>query len=779
MKKFIAICITCFVFLTTAFGQMDRNIAPQTSKFSAHLFGKVNEIVLPAFTKEELASLDYNDSKNGHAPAVARNIATNINLNTGTWTDLPNGGRVWRIEITGKGALAVAPLFDRLYLPPGASLHFYMPLKQELLGAFTNDITPTSRAFCPGLIHGESCMVEYFEPAAQKGKGILSINKVGYAYRDIKPLPRGNEKSGSGPCEVNVVCPEGDNWSNQVRSVVRIFIVIDNGNDVWCSGSMINNVRQDCTPYVLSAEHCTENGVSAASYEQWVFYYNFQSDSCDGTSGPQTDVVNGCNKKADSEDQGGASGSDFLLVQLIHAPILSYNIFYSGWDITNTAPDTGVGIHHPQADIKKISTFLTPAVSTVWPQDQVAQNTHWEVVWAVTQDGEGVTEPGSSGSPLYNGSNGLIVGHLTGGGSCCAANGCLNGVSPTSPDYYGKLAYDWTSDGVSAALQLKPWLDPDNTGTTVLQGKNTPCGSSLLDDAGIQAITEPNGTVCAASASPVVVLRNFGSNTLTSVTLTYKYDNGASNVYNWTGNLLAGSTTDVDLPSTALSTGAHTFTVTTSSPNGGSDPNSANNTLTSNFFISSEGGNINLSLTTDNEGSKTTWQITDVASNVLASGGPYPNLVGGTTYNIPVCMPAGCYKFTIFSASDNGMTAGEDGSYTITSVLTSTTLATLSTPAFGAQEADNFCVTAANGIAEIPAFTFSVTPNPSNGQFNIAVGSDDEKSYRVYDITGRLILDRKTTNQNFILDLTNQSKGVYILQLETEEGTVVQKLVLK
>jgi hypothetical protein len=94
----------------------------------------------------------------------------------------------------------------------------------------------------------------------------------------------------------------------------------------------------------------------------------------------------------------------------------------------------------------------------------------------------------------------------------------------------------------------------------------------------------------------------------------------------------------------------------------------------------------------------------------------------------------------------------------------------MSNPAFGAQEASNFCVTPASGISETPIFTFSVTPNPSTGQFNIAVGNGDEKSYRVFDVTGRLISERKTSAQNFALDLSNQSKGVYILQIETEAG---------
>ena len=778
MKNFIAICISCLIFSTSAIAQMDQNIVPKTSKLSPDLFGSLTEMVLPRFTKKELAELDYNDSKNGQMPAIARNISTNIDLyHSGTWTILPNGDRVWRIQISAAGALALAPLFDRLYLPEGASMHVYMPKKQEILGAFTNDNTPEPRAFCCGLIHGPSCIIEYYEPLSQKNKGIVSINKVGYAYRDINPLAQSDMKSGSASCEINAVCSEGDRWRNQIRSVVRIFVVSDNGNDGWCSGAMVNNVRKDCTPYVLSAEHCTEGGVSTSSYNQWVFYFNYQAPTCSDSVGPQNQVVNGCKKIADSEDGGGSTGSDFLFLELNHVVPSAFNVYYSGWNVTGTVPPSGVCIHHPSADIKKISTYLTPAVSTAW--GNFAQNTHWQVTWSTTVHGHGVTEPGSSGSPLFSTTDSLIVGHLTGGGSCCTFGGCgSSGIGPNAPDEFGKVAYDWTSDGVSSALQLKPWLDPDNTGTTVLHGINPPCGSSLQNDAGIQAIDEPVGNVCAFSVSPTIVLRNFGANNLTKVTITYRFDNGSSNTYAWTGNLFPGTTTVVTLPSATLSAGAHSFTAATSNPNNVTDANAANNSMTSTFFVTDPAGSLNLMLTTDNSGSKTTWQVTDASSNVVASGGPYPNIQGGTTYNIPFCLPIGCYTFTIFSSQSNGIENGVQGNFVLSGNSGTQTYATLNTPAFGSSEAHNFCIQP-SAINEIPALSFSIIPNPSTGLFTIMAGNSEMKMIRVYDITGRAVFERKSAEQNVILDLSAESKGVYILQIETELGKAVQKLVLK
>jgi PKD repeat protein len=85
------------------------------------------------------------------------------------------------------------------------------------------------------------------------------------------------------------------------------------------------------------------------------------------------------------------------------------------------------------------------------------------VVWSETESGHGVTEGGSSGSPLFDPS-GFIVGHLSGGRASCIQN--------ELPDYYGKFSYSWASNGSDSSRQLKPWLDPINSGVQWLKGSD-------------------------------------------------------------------------------------------------------------------------------------------------------------------------------------------------------------------------------------------------------------------------------------------------------------------
>jgi hypothetical protein len=88
-----------------------------------------------------------------------------------------------------------------------------------------------------------------------------------------------------------------------------------------------------------------------------------------------------------------------------------------------------------------------------------------------TETDHGVTEGGSSGSPIFSPSH-QIIGTLTGGGSYC--------TTPTSPDYYGRMAKHWTGNfnPNPASEKLKVWLDPGNLGWLTMDGATK--GTSAL-----------------------------------------------------------------------------------------------------------------------------------------------------------------------------------------------------------------------------------------------------------------------------------------------------------
>jgi PKD repeat protein len=403
--------------------------------------------------------------------ALPSNLST---ANAGNWKTLPDGSRQWQVIVKTQGAEALSYLFEKFYLHGGSTLRI-----QNLQG---HDVHPllTSKdvevhgmanaALCAGSAH----ILTLTEPAYTTPSEIL-IDRVMYNYRSTGygPAAKINE---SDACEVNINCsPVGDPWQDEKRGVARVYVV--EGNQAgWCTGSLINNTAQDCKPYFLTALHC---GVSAtaANMNQWKFYFRYEAPSCTNPTSVGTlasNFVTGCLRIADANDGGGNSGSDFLLVKLgnnnneatviTNLKSTNINAYWNGWNANTAATTGGVGIHHPAGDIKKISTFNGTTVSTQWG---TATGSHWRVTWSSNSNGYGVTEGGSSGSPLFDNANGYIIGTLTGGGSFCTAQ--------TAPDQYGKMAFHWTNNGTTNALQLKPWLDPTNSNVLLLAGSSDPC----------------------------------------------------------------------------------------------------------------------------------------------------------------------------------------------------------------------------------------------------------------------------------------------------------------
>ena len=192
-------------------------------------------------------------------------------------------------------------------------------------------------------------------------------------------------------------------------------------------------------------------------------------------------------------------------------------------------------------------------------------------------------------------------------------------------------------------------------------------------DAGITAIFNPAGQLCTATVNPEFELRNYGSQTLSSATISYQYDGGTAQTFNWTGSLQQGAVETITLPAQTFGTGTHSLSVSCSAPNGAGDQNNSNNTETTSFNIIPSGQIVTVEVVTDCWGSETQWSITDpVSSDLLAAGGPYTDITGGETYQSEVCLAAGCYEFTITDAYGDGMYGSQynscsvDGTYSIT-----------------------------------------------------------------------------------------------------------------
>ncbi|MDR0680528.1 MAG: hypothetical protein LBG15_01555, partial [Dysgonamonadaceae bacterium] len=181
---------------------------------------------------------------------------------------------------------------------------------------------------------------------------------------------------------------------------------------------------------------------------------------------------------------------------------------FLGWDRTGNNPSSGTGIHHPAGMVMKIS-FDNNALtsnSTIlnWTDGTHSPaNSHWTVGLD-----NGTVERGSSGSPLFD-QNHRVVGQLHGGNPEC----------PPATFYYGKFNWSWTGNG-SDNTRLRNWLDPNNTGITVLDGLacttvnftnqtvTTNTTVTSCGDINVQNVTVASGAKLTLDAAGETILSN-------------------------------------------------------------------------------------------------------------------------------------------------------------------------------------------------------------------------------------------------------------------------------
>lgn len=472
--------IGVFVLLGFSTAVKAQSLINQVSKKPTSLSVEKSKIPTVTFAQPDMESIHVEDEERDRKGILYRIGVVMPTLitpnNAGAWRTLSNGDRVWEVNIKSEGAEALSFLFSTFKLHGGATIDVLDANGNKLHKTYTAKDNLDHGQQNLALCFGDEMIIRVYEPKGTTPSELV-MDELIYNYRSTGN-PNVAKINESDNCQVNVKCsPEGDNWQDEMRGVARIYVV-EGASAGWCTGSLVNNTALNCRPYFLTAFHCGLTA-SAANFNNWKFYFGYQSPNCSnpGVAGTLDDYfITGCVKIADSNDGGGDTGSDFLLVQLgslaSEAATIStlksanFNAYWNGWDANNTTSNAGTSIHHPSGDIKKISTYTTNLVSSTYGG---TSGTHWRVTWASTTNGWGVTEPGSSGSPIfkYNGGSSRLMGTLTGGLSYCTAT--------TDPDVYGKMSYHWQSNGGTAATQLKPHLDPGNTGALVIDGSSDPC----------------------------------------------------------------------------------------------------------------------------------------------------------------------------------------------------------------------------------------------------------------------------------------------------------------
>ncbi len=461
MKRFNTLCISLLFimgFALQSFAQISHGGTPP-SFIDGSVADNIEVINLEKPDMEQIMIEDEMNVNDNLRPRAGVSVTVNKGIeNSGIWTELENGGRLWQLSLHCPDAQGLGVYFDDFQLPDGGELYLYNENKKQVLGAFTKSNNKETGLFATQLVQGDIVTLEYYQPAWVTEAAVMNISEIAYNYRFFDFLFPEEDGSRSWWCMINVNCEEGDDWQDEKHGVVKQYMKI--GFYYYlCSGSLVNTTTWDRDPYVLTAAHCGF-GATTNDLNTWIFYFNYEAATCNGTYGPQNQTVTGCELKAWDHFTSieNIDDSDFYLVLLNSSVPASYSPYYNGWDRRDVPGEEGVGIHHPDGDIKKISTYDYMVSSTWW----TGKPSHWQLWWIETVNGKSIMQGGSSGSPIFN-QDKRVIGDLTGG---YTSNSC---ESP-SPAFYGKFYWSWDKAGSGPAFRLKPWLDHANTGDTVTDG---------------------------------------------------------------------------------------------------------------------------------------------------------------------------------------------------------------------------------------------------------------------------------------------------------------------
>lgn len=364
----------------------------------------------------------------------------------------------------------------------------------------------------------------------------------------------------------------------------------------------------------------------------------------------------------------------------------------------------------------------------------------------------------------------------------------------------------WTYD-----VELTPWVTPGQSTTldynvdpytwdgqgsvpyfaieTQLVNYHAP---AFTLDAAIEDIVTPSSAdlykrrnpICG---SPEIIIKNTGTTTLTTATITYGVTGGTPTTYKWTGNLNFLDTAHVILPPfnwAGIGPGNYNFYATISAPNDANDEYAFNNTAKSTFnpaALSLSESKFEIRLKTNNIGSQNSWELRDIMGNLIASRN---NCANNTTYKDTVDLPAGCYQFRLLDTGEDGLSwwANNDGTGFIRFYKLSGTPLKAFGSDFGSEVLYNFTVGTVLSTDDYTNTNLNVYPNPGTGELYVETPTNikGNMQLQITDLAGRIVFQQSYADHtdNFIhlsLDVPN---GMYLVNLITADRLYPSRIVI-
>lgn len=437
----------------------------------------------------------------------AVNVPHAANLaNAGSW-ERAAGVSTWRYSLRIPTAVSLSFHAAEFQLPPGATLKVtnaagaqavYLPTDGGRLGLWSR------------ISRGDSLWFELSVPTVNESGLRFSIASLQAGYRGLgggvvdhphySKLRSAALAAALAPCDENFACHLTDENGHNADATAAIVI----GGVALCTATLVNNLRNDGTPYLLSARHCQDSPDSGV-----VAYWDAMTP-CGETLGSIYDT----NSPAYlSSTHTVFEQQDVWLLQL-ESPLTAERIYFSGWDATGGTFVGGYSPHHALGFSRQYTEWFGQPAMVDLPGSVLGvgyDSNYWGVVNSIGRVGSG-----ASGGGLFSPEHRLVgVASMAsidvdGFGQCPAASPPAPSAS-TASALYSALSAVWESNSDTTSftnpVTLKSLLDPDGTGQRVSDGIEMLPGVTLGVDSRYGSTgrmqqltwTAPGSATCTAS----------------------------------------------------------------------------------------------------------------------------------------------------------------------------------------------------------------------------------------------------------------------------------------
>ena len=366
------------------------------------------------------------------------------------------------------------------------------------------------------------------------------------------------------------------------------------------------------------------------------------------------------------------------------------------------------------------------------------------------------------------------------------------------------------SDSTEIGYAMEPYENQDlsKRASYIIEGQLLYSKANYLNNVSLEEIKMPNNAykyrrmnpICPGQ-KPLIVVKNQGTNTLNSMIIRYRIDNGEDKYFNWSGNIAFMETSQIELPIIDFPSGDHTFTVQVFEPNGRLDESDIGDIKTVEFSNPklTTSSKVALTLRTDAVSgipNGIRYEVQDADGYVIRERGNFPD---GATIRDTFNLENGCYRFIIYDESlGDGLYPIFQGStrgfYSLREVGGSTIIfnsqaANYGQPSgvyasFGDREIIPFrvntnAVSIDESIAEFTEPTLNIAPNPTKSGISTlqlhGMPRDVEGTLQIVSGLGQVVFQEQistTDAQSMPISLQGYPSGAYAVRITVKGKTI-------